>query len=855
MPTIKQLPAATSVSATDVLPVSQGGTTKALTVGGLLSSTQAAISLTSGKLLGRASSVAGGPEPVALGSGLSISSGAISATGSDHASLPVSAGLVSGDEVVVNSGGAPKRMPAPMLRALFTAGSGVSIDAGGTISATSASASLAPASPTSLGGVRVGAGLAVSGDGTLSAQVALTNGALAVTTAAPGTSTTQAASTAFVAGAIARSASDVNVAAFGAVGDGSQDCTAAFNAAWAASNGVVAVPAGNWVLNSPLSWTGKAATLRGAGKGVTTIYVKHAGIGLTIAQSSLFDTVNISGITFRAAHSSASTAALSLSWPDILSFAGATATISDCEFDGALSAPSPGYPNTFTDGVRMSGGWQVHFTRVSGFGAPDIGGFGARSGTSLARLSKCFGITFDGCKVYNFDSVVRQSDYCEGIAFLSLDSVGCNTTLVQDSGINLRAGFALIGLWVTNCEINNYISGFDVKFVRGGQMAANHFSRWGDSGSLGYLCLKYTDSDGVVHSANVLGGGGSDSPVFATAKAIVLAGSTNGMVFDSSNLILNCAVGATMGSATFFNVIYGVLAKDVSPDSSFTNLGANNRMSWVAATGSNYPLDASVIGAALPAMNGVAAAGSSVSLSRQDHVHPTDTSRYAASNPAGYQTAAQVSAAVANLVNGAPAAFDTLGEIAAALAADESAAATLATTVGGKLAKASNLSDLASASAARTNLGLATVAASGAYADLSGVPAIPAAGSAAPLVNGAATAGSSAVYARADHVHPTDTSRAAIPFGAVMTSGASVAMTAAVLIVRRASPGATAVTLPASPVAWSIHVVKDGLGDAATNPITITPSSGTIEGAANFVLNVNRGAVSAVFDGANWSIV
>jgi hypothetical protein len=39
-------------------------------------------------------------------------------------------------------------------------------------------------------------------------------------------------------------------------------------------------------------------------------------------------------------------------------------------------------------------------------------------------------------------------------------------------------------------------------------------------------------------------------------------------------------------------------------------------------------------------MDGAASAGSSAAWSRGDHVHPTDTSRYAASNPSGYVTAA-----------------------------------------------------------------------------------------------------------------------------------------------------------------------------------------------------------------------
>lgn len=51
--------------------------------------------------------------------------------------------------------------------------------------------------------------------------------------------------------------------------------------------------------------------------------------------------------------------------------------------------------------------------------------------------------------------------------------------------------------------------------------------------------------------------------------------------------------------------------------------------------------------AAAPLINGTAAPGSSALYSRGDHVHPTDTTRYAASNPSGFQTAAQVTASLA----------------------------------------------------------------------------------------------------------------------------------------------------------------------------------------------------------------
>jgi hypothetical protein len=48
-----------------------------------------------------------------------------------------------------------------------------------------------------------------------------------------------------------------------------------------------------------------------------------------------------------------------------------------------------------------------------------------------------------------------------------------------------------------------------------------------------------------------------------------------------------------------------------------------------------------------PLIDGTAAIGNATTWARANHVHPVDTSRYAATNPSGYQTAAQVTTALA----------------------------------------------------------------------------------------------------------------------------------------------------------------------------------------------------------------
>jgi Fibronectin type III domain len=134
MPTISQLPSSDQVTASDRIPVSQGGTTHSVSVGTLLASMQPAVISETGTLFGRVSLGPGGPEPIAVGIGLALDNGSLAASGSDHAGYPLQTDLLPSDQVVLNSAGDPKLLPLSLLRGLFSAGANIAISPSGTIS-------------------------------------------------------------------------------------------------------------------------------------------------------------------------------------------------------------------------------------------------------------------------------------------------------------------------------------------------------------------------------------------------------------------------------------------------------------------------------------------------------------------------------------------------------------------------------------------------------------------------------------------------------------------------------------------------------------------------------------------------
>lgn len=91
----------------------------------------------------------------------------------------------------------------------------------------------------------------------------------------------------------------------------------------------------------------------------------------------------------------------------------------------------------------------------------------------------------------------------------------------------------------------------------------------------------------------------------------------------------------------------------------------------------------------------------------------------------------------------------------------------------------------------------------------------------------------------------------------VKTTTGDVVLTSADsgLIVKKTPDEATQVTLPASPKLGQKCLIIDGKGDAAAHNITIVPATGTINGAANKVIDTNYGDVWFQYNGTEWNII
>jgi hypothetical protein len=586
MPTIPQLPAATNSGAQDEFPVSQAGITRSVTVAELLAGTQPAIEIPSATLLGRVSLGPGGPEPVTVATGLALQSGALSADGADHAGFALESALNLNDQVIVNSGGTPSRVPMPLLRGLFTAGTNVAISAAGTVSAsTDASVTGELASLTTglntteanlaalAAKIPAGGYVSLNAQGDITAPTAgpVTLGTVQVATGAP-SRTLQA-----------MSLDTVNVLDFGAVAGGG-DCTAAFNAAFAAlpnAGGEIFIPAGDYQLASSLVWAGKPLTIRGAGKAITRLHLQHTGIGFDISQTVPTNRVVLRDFSAYAENTGGQTAAVArLTFPQEISFGYVSGFITDIEcfgYPNPSSGASP-FPQTFLRGFVLNNCWSVQVNNISFFGPPATAG---ATSTAVIEVNGSIDTRITGLQAYYGNAAVLQTGYCEGIYFTNPLVVGTDY-LFKQTDITTWPGYAptklmLLGLWVANGELNCSLGTVQAAAVGNGFFVGLDITREGGPNTPQVLFDLTNVSSFFVMGCNFIGGpagGNNQDTAFRFTSTFDSSGNVvGGSTFQDMATILNIGTGnATVGLTTFGLNPYNVpLATAIIDNSAASN--------------------------------------------------------------------------------------------------------------------------------------------------------------------------------------------------------------------------------------------------------------------------------------------
>jgi hypothetical protein len=247
---------------------------------------------------------------------------------------------------------------------------------------------------------------------------------------------------------------------------------------------------------------------------------------------------------------------------------------------------------------------------------------------------------------------------------------------------------------------------------------------------------------------------GTGATISGSTKAVNIG--TAGVAGSTTNI----AIGSTTGTST--TTLQGsTVGVTLAADTNTTGLATTAYVVGQA-------------GSATPLVNGTAAAGTSLRYARQDHVHPTDTSRAALASPTFTGTPAAPTAAV-----------DT------------------------------NTTQLAT-----TAFVLAQAAA------------------ATPLVNGTAAVGTSLRYARADHVHPTDTTRA--PLASPAFTGTPSLPTGTTAVTQSAGNNTTAVATTAfvQQEVPAASTTAAGKVELATRLEVVEPSSSTLAVSPMRVLDV-----------------
>lgn len=351
-----------------------------------------------------------------------------------------------------------------------------------------------------------------------------------------------------------------DVTRLGADPTGILDSTAAFVKAFVSlppgRGGCIYVPAGQYRLNSPLTFAGNPVVIQGDGSGCTTLFMGHSGTALSFAQGGFnpVQPVGISGISIAGpTHGGPAACAIAIA----MAPEGVETGYQSCVMED-VSIGSPRFNSTngaqIQNGIYLDNVWKGVYHNVRMFGLYTKGStFVTLDSTTGA--GKSVDNYFVNCVADGLDVGFAVTNYAEGVYLLD-STIIANTGFTSGTGVFTGRSFNINGLHITGCEFNCVDIAASLEAIWGGSITATHFGMT----SAGSAALALNQCVSVSMANLYVTGPYPNNDPNGTAWGIATAGGAankvNGVTLE------NLANGIYIGSGTTSSLFLGIQMVD-----------------------------------------------------------------------------------------------------------------------------------------------------------------------------------------------------------------------------------------------------------------------------------------------------
>lgn len=341
----------------------------------------------------------------------------------------------------------------------------------------------------------------------------------------------------------------------------------------------LALPQGSFKMDTPVTACGnRNLHIHGVGIGLTNLVVSHPGIVFDIKQASTTQTVTIDNLGAASTSPTGTDALLRVTYPLVVSSAHSTVFMHDVEMTGPTNLNV--VAGTWCKGLILYGAWSVRLKDNFWTGRP---AYPAPVGCSFLDAAEVFDVFLESNQQFNGYSSVYLSGYAEGIRFINPTVIGATWLLDQaPTGITLRAGYSLLGLWFSGGEISTFAGGLRLREAKVGLIRSNHFYRWSAPALISPQWVGY-DLTGVslLNSNGDLFQGGAAAAGITSIR--IRAGALGSVGNTWANPTFTAqATAIDFGPGTSGNAIIGAFA---DPGLVWRDEGKNNTQTHHTATG------------------------------------------------------------------------------------------------------------------------------------------------------------------------------------------------------------------------------------------------------------------------------